>query len=54
MKKWRVAGIGFEHMHMGDLLREVREHPDAEIAGICDEDPDRMASAIATFGFTPD
>jgi hypothetical protein len=30
---WRVAGINFDHMHMGDLLRLVHEHPDAEIAG---------------------
>ena len=36
MKSWRVAGINFDHLHMGDLLREVHEHPNAEIAGICD------------------
>ena len=33
MRTWRVVGISFEHMHMGDLLREVFEHPAAEIAG---------------------
>ena len=37
-KRWRVVGINFDHMHMGDLLRKVHEHPDAEIAGICDRD----------------
>ncbi|HZZ24626.1 MAG TPA: Gfo/Idh/MocA family oxidoreductase [Roseiarcus sp.] len=37
-----------EHMHMGDLLREADEHPNAEIAGVCD-DPARMADAIANF-----
>jgi glucose-fructose oxidoreductase len=39
---------------MGDLLREVHEHPDAEIAGICDRDPKRMQSAIAAFGIPQD
>ena len=33
MAKFRVAGISFDHMHMGDLLRMVHEHPEAEIAG---------------------
>jgi predicted dehydrogenase len=45
----RVAGISFEHMHMGDLLRQTSEHPDAEIVGICDEDPARMEQARRTF-----
>jgi predicted dehydrogenase len=49
MKKWRVAGINFDHMHMGDLLRMTHEHADAEIVGICDEQPARMESAIANF-----
>jgi hypothetical protein len=33
---FRVVGVSFDHMHMGDLLRQVREHPEAEIAGIFD------------------
>ena len=41
MARHRVLGISFDHMHMGDLLRQVSEHPDAEIAGIFD--PDRSA-----------
>ena len=49
MAKWRVAGISFDHMHMGDLLRMVHDHPEAEIAGIYDPDPARMADAIANF-----
>ena len=48
-RPWKIAGINFDHMHMGDLLRMVHEHPNAEIAGICDENPARMASAIANF-----
>ena len=49
MRKWRIVGLSFEHAHMGDLLREVYEHPNAEIAGVCDDDKARMADAIANF-----
>ena len=48
-KTWKIAGINFDHMHMGDLLRRVHEHPQAEIVGICDEKPERMQNAIAAF-----
>ena len=44
MGKRGVLGISFDHMHMGDLLRQVAEHPDAEIAGIFDPDRARMAA----------
>ena len=54
MRTWRVVGISFEHIHMGDLLREVHEHPNAEIAGVCDPDRTRMADAIANFSISPD
>ena len=54
MAKHGVLGISFDHMHMGDLLRQVAEHPDAEIAGIFDPDRKRMESAIATFGIPED
>jgi glucose-fructose oxidoreductase len=47
--KFRIVGISFDHMHMGDLLRAVAEHPDAEIAGIYDPDWAKMAQAIANF-----
>ncbi len=53
-KVWRIAGINFDHMHMGDLLRQVHEHPSAEIVGVCDETPDRMASTIANFAIPSD
>lgn len=46
---WRVVGINFDHMHMGDLLRMVAEHPRADIAGICDEQPERMMAAARQF-----
>ena len=35
---------------MGDLLRMAFDHPDAEIVGICDEQPERMQDAIHNFG----
>ncbi len=54
MKRWRIAGINFEHFHMGDLLRQVFEHPNADIVGICDELPERMVSAAKNFGLTPE
>ncbi len=49
MKRWKLVGINFDHMHMGDLLRQVHEHPEAEIAGVCDEDPARMEQIIGNF-----
>lgn len=54
MARQRVVGINFDHMHMGDLLRQVHDHPGAEIAGICDADPARMAGAIAAFAIPPE
>ena len=45
MGRFKIAGINFDHMHMGDLLRMAHEHPDAEIVGISDEDPTCMAAA---------
>lgn len=54
MRKWRVVGVSFEHMHMGDLLREVHEHANAEIAGVCDENEASMADAIANFAIPPE
>src|SRR5437879_3493530 len=54
MKTWRIAGINFDHFHMGDLLRMADEHPNAEIVGICDEQPELMKSAISNFKLTSD
>jgi len=53
-KRFKVAGINFDHFHMGDLLRMVSEHPDAEIAAICDEQPARMQEATRNFGLSSD
>jgi predicted dehydrogenase len=45
-KRWRIAGINFDHFHMGDLLRMAREHRNAEIVGISDERPERLREAV--------
>ena len=45
-RKWRIAGINFDHFHMGDLLRMARSHPEVELVGISDENPQRMEEAI--------
>jgi predicted dehydrogenase len=49
MKKWKVAGINFDHMHMGDNLRMAFEHPKVELVGLCDETPARMKAAVSNF-----
>jgi glucose-fructose oxidoreductase len=53
MNKLKVVGLNFDHMHMGDLLRQCHEHPDVEIAGICDADPARMRAVVANFHIPP-
>lgn len=54
MTKTRVVGINFDHMHMGDLLRQVADHPHAEIVGVCDAKVERMAGAVANFAIPAD
>ncbi len=48
-KTVKIAGINFDHMHMGDLLRMAFNHPRAEIVAICDERPERMQQAANNF-----
>lgn len=50
MTRWKIAGVNFDHFHMGDNLRAVHRHPDAELVALCDEDPARMEAAVADFG----
>jgi glucose-fructose oxidoreductase len=49
-KRWKIAGINFDHFHMGDLLRMADEHPQVEIVGISDEQAPRMEEAIRKLG----
>src|SRR5262249_37571523 len=53
-KIWKIAGINFDHFHMGDLLRMAAEHPHAQIVGISDEQPERMEEAIRKLGIHRD
>ena len=52
MSRYRIAGVNFDHFHMGDNLRAASEHPNVEIVGLCDEQPSRMEGAIRAFGVT--
>jgi glucose-fructose oxidoreductase len=54
MKRWRIAGINFDHFHMGDLLRMAQDHPKAEIVGISDEVPARMGEVMRKLGIPRD
>ena len=54
MKRWKVAGINFDHFHMGDLLRMAANHPEVEIVGISDEHPERMVEASRNFSLGTD
>src|ERR1700730_1637216 len=49
MARWKIAGISFDHMHMGDNLRMAYEHPNAEIVALCDDQPGRMEPAAKKF-----
>jgi glucose-fructose oxidoreductase len=54
MKTWKIAGINFDHMHMGDLLRGVVNHPNAEVVGVSDESRERMGHTIETLKIPQD
>lgn len=54
MKRWRIAGINFDHMHMGDNLRMAKAHPQVEIVGICHEETGRMQQTIQSLGIPAD
>ena len=50
MSKFKIVGINFDHMHMGDLLRKAKDHPDVEIVGVSDEKPDRVMPVLKQIG----
>lgn len=54
MGTWKIAGINFDHFHMGDNLRMASEHPDVEIVGLCDLQPNRLEEAARNFGISKD
>jgi glucose-fructose oxidoreductase len=53
-RRWRLAGINFDHFHMGDLLQFAAQHPQVEIVGISDEQPARMRESARRLGLSAD
>jgi glucose-fructose oxidoreductase len=49
-KTWKIAGINFDHMHMGDLLRMAKGHPQVEIVGVSDENEARVGPVLDRLG----
>lgn len=43
---WRVIGANFDQMHMNTNLEWVRDHPQTEIVGICDEESDTSTGSL--------
>jgi glucose-fructose oxidoreductase len=54
MAKTRIVGISFDHMHMGDLLRMVQDHPGAELVGVFDPDRSTMQRTVDTLAIPAD
>jgi len=46
MAQYTVAGINFDHFHMGDNLMTVRDNPDTEIVAICDENTEKSTLGL--------
>jgi predicted dehydrogenase len=46
----RFAFVGFRHAHILDVLAAVRERPDLEVVGCCEEDPLTRKTLAATGG----
>lgn len=44
--KIKVVGINFDHMHMGDLLRQAQAHPQVELVGFSDLQPPRALAVL--------
>ncbi|HMO27221.1 MAG TPA: Gfo/Idh/MocA family oxidoreductase [Tepidisphaeraceae bacterium] len=50
MSKLRIVGINFDHMHMGDLLRQAMRCPDAQVVGVSDHVPGRAERVLEQIG----
>ncbi len=53
-KIWKVAGVNFDHMHMGDLLRLVAAHPNAEIVGVWHHEKTTLAEVSSRLSIPPE
>ena len=43
---WRFVGANFDQMHLNTNLEWVSQHPDAELVGVCDEDPSTSTGSM--------
>ena len=53
---FRLAMLGYWHVHARDYEREARAHPDTDVVAVWDDDPDRGVAAAQAIGarFVPD
>lgn len=42
-RRWKFAVIGFDHMHAGDFVRKIVRSENADLVGVWDSEPDRLA-----------
>lgn len=47
---WRVAVIGFSHMHAGDQVQLILDHPEAELVGLWDQRRSPVETVVADLG----
>jgi len=52
--KWRIAGINFDFRHMDHLLTYAHAEPNAEVVGVCHEDPGEMEAMVTHCGLSPE
>lgn len=50
--RWKIAGINFDHFHMGDLLRMAAEHPQVEVVGLHDAQRPRVQAVTQRLGLS--
>lgn len=50
----RFVGINFDHMHMGDNLKMVLNHPGSEVVGLSDHRDGRMQEVAQRLGIASD
>ncbi|MFB6087201.1 MAG: Gfo/Idh/MocA family protein [Haloarculaceae archaeon] len=43
---WRFVGANFDQMHMNTNVQWAHDHPDVEIVGLCDEDPETSTGSL--------
>ncbi|MGF1634170.1 MAG: Gfo/Idh/MocA family protein [Phycisphaerae bacterium] len=50
MSATRIVGVSFDHMHIGDLLRLAKDHPDAQIVGVWHHEPNEPHAVLERLG----